>query len=94
MFFQTYRDRLNAGTKDLFTECGKIDDQTFKLAVAKVSGDVLYDLRTFDDNTLQDGFGGSTTSEKSGVNSGNIVHQNLIKRFNQHSIMVWLHCYK
>lgn len=93
-FFQSHyfhRDRIMAGTKDLFTECGKIDDNALKEAVAANAGDALLDLRQFEDNTLEDGFGGAPSS-KSGVNSGNIVHQNMIKRFNQHSTMVLNTC--
>lgn len=87
--FCVCRDRINTGTKDIFTECGKIDDQALKIAVAEGSGDVLLDLRTFQDNSLEEGFGGAA-SDKNGVNSGNIVHQSMIKRFNQHSTMVRL----
>lgn len=93
-FFQSHyfhRDRIMAGTKDLFTECGKIDDQQLKLAVAQSAGDALLDLRSFQDSTLEEGFGGAATT-KGGVNSGNIVHQNMIKRFNQHSTMVLNTC--
>lgn len=93
-FFQSHyfhRDRINTGTKDIFTECGKIDDQALKIAVANGAGDVFLDLQTFEDNTLEEGFGGAV-SEKSGVNSGNIVHQSMIKRFNQHSTMVLNTC--
>lgn len=93
-FFQSHyfhRDRLTAGTKDLFTECGKIDDQALKVAVAQNTGDALLDLRAFEDNTLEEGFGGAAT-DKGGVNSGNHVHQNMIKRFNQHSTMVLNAC--
>lgn len=93
-FFQSHyfhRDRINTGTKDLFTECGKIDDQALKIAVAEGAGDVLLDLQTFQDNSLEDGFGGAATT-KNGVNSGNIVHQSMIKRFNQHSTMVNCFC--
>ncbi|KAG4076534.1 hypothetical protein HA402_011350 [Bradysia odoriphaga] len=93
-FFQSHyfhRDRINTGTKDIFTECGKIDDQALKIAVADGAGDVFLDLQTFEDNTLEEGFGGAV-SDKSGVNSGNIVHQSMIKRFNQHSTMVLNTC--
>lgn len=95
-FFQSHyfhRDRIMSGTKDLFSECGKIDDQSLKKAVAQSAGDVLLDLGSFADNSLEDGFGGSA-NDKSGVNSGNIVHQNMIKRFNQHSTMVLNTCLK
>lgn len=88
-YYVSFRDRINTGTKDIFTECGKIDDQALKIAVADGAGDVLLDLQTFEDNTLEEGFGGAV-SDKSGVNSGNIVHQSMIKRFNQHSTMVSL----
>uniref|UniRef100_A0A1L8DH93 General transcription factor IIH subunit 1 n=1 Tax=Nyssomyia neivai TaxID=330878 RepID=A0A1L8DH93_9DIPT len=93
-FFQSHyfhRDRITAGTKDIFSECGKIDDQTLKVAVAEASGDPLLDIRLFGDNSLEDGFGGASV-DRNVVNSGNIVHQNMIKRFNQHSIMVLKTC--
>lgn len=93
-FFQSHyfhRDRIISGNKDIFTECGKMDDKALKEAVIKSSGDVLLDLRSFQDNTLEEGFGGAAT-DKGGVNSGNIVHQNMVKRFNQHSTMVLNTC--
>lgn len=95
-FFQSHyfhRDRIMGGTKDLFTECGKIDDQALKKAVAESAGDVLLDLRSFVDNSLDEGYGGAP-SDINGVNSGHIVHQNMIKRFNQHSTMVLNTCLK
>ncbi|BFG04705.1 general transcription factor IIH subunit 1 [Drosophila madeirensis] len=93
-FFQSHyfhRDRLTAGTKDIFTECGKIDDQALKAAVQKGAGDPLLDLKKFEDVPLEEGFG-SVAGDRNVVNSGNIVHQNMIKRFNQHSIMVLKTC--
>lgn len=93
-FFQSHyfhRDRINTGTKDLFTECAKIDDLALRTAVATGAGDVLFDIQRFGDNSLQEGFGGAQ-SNRNGVNSGNIVHQSLIKRFNQHSTMVLNTC--
>ncbi|XP_055304699.1 general transcription factor IIH subunit 1 [Sitodiplosis mosellana] len=95
-FFQSHyfhRDRIMGGTKDIFTECGKIDDKALQEAVTKSAGDVLLDLRQFKDNSLEEGFGGAV-SDKNGVNSGNIVHQNMVKRFNQHSTMVLNTCQK
>lgn len=96
-FFQSHyfhRDRITAGTKDIFTECGKIDDLTLRADVARGAGDPLLDLRLFEDNTLQEGFGGAVPEAKDKVHasSGNIVHLNMIKRFNQHSIMVLKTC--
>lgn len=93
-FFQSHyfhRDRIVAGTKDIFTECGKIDDQQLKQAVNENLGDPLLDIRSFEDNTLEEGFC-SAASSKQTVNSGNIVHQSMIKRFNQHSFMVLKTC--
>jgi len=93
-FFQSHyfhRDRLTAGTKDIFTECGKIDDQALKAAVQQGAGDPLLDLKKFEDVPLEEGFG-SVAGDRNVVNSGNIVHQNMIKRFNQHSIMVLKTC--
>ncbi|XP_030380582.1 general transcription factor IIH subunit 1 [Scaptodrosophila lebanonensis] len=93
-FFQSHyfhRDRLTAGTKDIFTECGKIDDQALKAAVQQGAGDPLLDLKNFEDVPLEEGFG-SVAGDRNVVNSGNIVHQNMIKRFNQHSIMVLKTC--
>lgn len=93
-FFQSHyfhRDRLTSGTKDIFTECGKIDEQSLKTAVADNSGDPLLDIRQFQDSSLDDGFC-SAGQEKGVVNSGNIVHQSMIRRFNQHSFMVLKTC--
>ncbi|XP_020283726.1 general transcription factor IIH subunit 1 [Pseudomyrmex gracilis] len=88
-FFQSHyfhRDRINAGTKDLFTECAKIDDQELKKDLQSGINDLLVDLTSFEDQTLDENYGSTCT--KSDKASGNIVHQNMIKRFNQHSIMV------
>ncbi|EZA51786.1 hypothetical protein DMN91_004401 [Ooceraea biroi] len=88
-FFQSHyfhRDRINAGTKDLFTECAKIDDQELKKDLQSGINDPLVDITSFEDQTLDENYGsGSSKSDKT---SGNIVHQSMIKRFNQHSIMV------
>ncbi|XP_053679650.1 general transcription factor IIH subunit 1 [Anopheles nili] len=95
-FFQSHyfhRDRIVAGgTKDLFTECGKIDDQQLRQAVQENLGDPLLDIRGFEDNPLEDGFCSSATAKQQTVNSGNIVHQSMIKRFNQHSFSVLKTC--
>lgn len=88
-FFQSHyfhRDRINAGTKDLFTECAKIDDQELKKDLQSGINDPLVDITSFEDQSLDENYGsGYSKSDKA---SGNIVHQSMIKRFNQHSIMV------
>lgn len=86
-FFQSHyfhRDRIHAGTKDLFTECAKIDDQELKKDIQTGINDPLVDITSFEDQTLDENYG----NNKSDKPSGNIVHQSMIKRFNQHSIMV------
>lgn len=88
-FFQSHyfhRDRINAGTKDLFTECAKIDDKELEKDIQCGINDPLVDITSFVDKTIDAGYGCSNgDADKS---SGNNVHQNMIKRFNQHSIMV------
>lgn len=88
-FFQSHyfhRDRINAGNKDLFTECAKIDDQELKKDIQTGIDDPLVDITSFEDQSLDENYG--TGHSKADKSSGNIVHQSMIKRFNQHSIMV------
>lgn len=87
-FFQSHyfhRDRINAGTKDIFTECAKIDDQVMSKEMSDGLEDPLVDLSSFQDVNFGDGYG--TALDPKGTTQ-NIVHQSIIKRFNQHSIMV------
>ncbi|XP_073997267.1 transcription factor B1 [Rhodnius prolixus] len=87
-FFQSHyfhRDRINAGTKDIFTECAKIDDQVMSKEMSDGLEDPLVDLSSFQDVNFGDGYG--STPDPKGTFQ-NIVHQSMIKRFNQHSIMV------
>ncbi|KDR19295.1 general transcription factor IIH subunit 1 isoform X2 [Zootermopsis nevadensis] len=93
-FFQSHyfhRDRINAGSKDLFTECAKLDDQELKRDISAGIEDPLVDITSFEDKTLDEGYG-TGGDRPVGVQSGNIVHQSMIKRFNQHSIMVLKAC--
>lgn len=88
-FFQSHyfhRDRINAGTKDLFTECAKIDDQEMKKDLQTGINDPLLDIASFEDTGLDENYGSDVG--KADKASGNVVHQSMIKRFNQHSIMV------
>lgn len=91
-FFQSHyfhRDRVHAqGTKDLFTECARADDKAIRKKLETGCQETLADIQNFSDSTLSEGFGGVGGSGVSGGGSQNIVHQNIIKRFNQHSIMV------
>ncbi|KAJ8937555.1 hypothetical protein NQ314_011790 [Rhamnusium bicolor] len=78
-------DRKYAESKDIFTECGKIDDQEMKKDIQSGVDDPLVDITEFEDKTLGEGYG--NTTEKPPSNTGT-VSQAMIKRFNQHSIMV------
>ncbi|XP_066257280.1 general transcription factor IIH subunit 1 [Euwallacea similis] len=87
-FFQSHyfhRDRKYAENKDLFTECGKIDDQEMKKDIQAGVKDPLVNLTEFEDKTLGEGYGTGTEKPLSTVGT---VSQAMIKRFNQHSIMV------
>jgi transcription initiation factor TFIIH subunit 1 len=87
-FFQSHyfhRDRKYAESKDLFTECGKIDDQEMKRDIQTGVDDPLVNITEFEDKTLDEGYG--VANEKMNVITGT-VSQAMIKRFNQHSIMV------
>jgi len=90
-FFQSHyfhRDRVHAqGTKDLFTECARDDDKSIRKQLEGGCKETTADIVNFSDNTLGDGFGGVVDTVNNAT-SQNIVHQNIIKRFNQHSIMV------
>lgn len=91
-FFQSHyfhRDRINTGTKDLFTECAKIDDQELKRDIQTGIHDPLTDIAAFEDKTIDENYEGGGKADKA---SGNIVHQSMIKRFNQHSHMVLKAC--
>ncbi|KPJ10716.1 General transcription factor IIH subunit 1 [Papilio machaon] len=90
-FFQSHyfhRDRIaSSSSKDLFGECAKLDDQAIASAMKNTTLDLTVDLPQFiepvpllpaEDEQPQDKDRGDSTS----------IHRNMIKRFNQHSIMV------
>ena len=86
-FFQSHyfhRDRLHGkGVKDIFTECAKDDDKRIKEQIRAGVADPVANIQRLGDKTLDESFGANEIPA-----SSNIVHQNIIKRFNQHSIMV------
>ena len=86
-FFQSHyfhRDRLHGkGVKDIFTECAKDDDKRMKEQIRAGVADPIANIHTLTDKTIDDSFGAQDIPSTS-----NIVHQSIIKRFNQHSIMV------
>lgn len=87
-FFQSHyfhKDRMNTGTKDLFSECAKHDDQELKKELAIVDQSEV-NLNAFDNIVGNEGYGVEGADSITGSN--NIVSENLIKRFNHHSIMV------
>eukprot|EP00088_Acartia_fossae_P015028 TRINITY_DN1813_c0_g1_i4.p1 TRINITY_DN1813_c0_g1~~TRINITY_DN1813_c0_g1_i4.p1 ORF type:complete len:547 (+),score=108.70 TRINITY_DN1813_c0_g1_i4:30-1643(+) len=90
-FFQSHyfhRDRIHGqGTSDIFSECAKDDDKAMRKQLKEGVSESLADIESFTDSTLGEGFGG-VEDRLRGARSQNIVHQNIIKRFNHHSISV------
>ncbi|XP_033940539.1 general transcription factor IIH subunit 1 [Pseudochaenichthys georgianus] len=91
-FFQSHyfhRDRINTGTQDIFSECGKQDEIGLKSMVVQGVKNPLVDLLSLEDKTLDEGYGVCTTmpstSNRTVKDSSNSA---IIKRFNHHSAMV------
>lgn len=97
-FFQSHyfhRDRVATGLKDIFSECGKIDDNILKRDIKRNLNDPFLNINRFGDNTIEEGFcSSSVTDLKDSIDnsSANVVHQSIIKRFNQHSFLVLKTC--
>ena len=97
-----HRDHVHGhNVKDIFTECAKDDDCAIREQLKAGVGDRVADVAAFSDKTLDENYGGfdGQIASTSGVGIGggkatsaaaasSIVSQNIIKRFNQHSIMV------
>lgn len=79
------RDRKYAESKDLFTECGKIDDQELRKDIQAGVEDPLVDMTSFEDKTIDEAYGSGIEKPSGSIGT---VSQAMIKRFNQHSIMV------
>ncbi len=91
-FFQSHyfhKDRIVSGFKDIFSDCDKVDDLALQLAIRKNLGDPLLDLTRFGDNCIDEDFCSSSYSNlRTDENSGNVVNQSIVKRFNHHSFQV------
>ncbi|CAH0732016.1 unnamed protein product, partial [Brenthis ino] len=87
-FFQSHyfhRDRIaSSSSKDLFGECAKMDDQAIASAMKHTTLDLTVDLPQFTESVPLLPDEDSHEKEKDGTS----IHRSMIKRFNQHSIMV------
>ncbi|KAJ8299253.1 hypothetical protein KUTeg_023313 [Tegillarca granosa] len=91
-FFQSHyfhRDRMNIGTKDVFSDCAKNDDQEIREEITKNVSDPLLDLTQIKDSSLDEGFRGVTEDNRTTNNQTNLT---MIRRFNHHSTMVLKSC--
>ncbi|KAG7309061.1 hypothetical protein JYU34_004941 [Plutella xylostella] len=88
-FFQSHyfhRDRIaSSSSKDLFGECAKLDDQSIASAMKHTTLDLTVDLPQFTERVPLLPHEDDAPEQR--ADSG-AVHRNMIKRFNQHSIMV------
>lgn len=91
-FFQSHyfhKDRIVSGFRDIFSDCDKVDEMALQMAIRKNLGDPLLDLTRFGDNCIDEDFCSSSYNDsRSKENSGNIVNQSIVKRFNNHSFQV------
>ncbi|XP_030845510.1 general transcription factor IIH subunit 1 [Strongylocentrotus purpuratus] len=86
-FFQSqyfHRDRINAGSKDLFAECAKKDEKDMTEEANQTVQDPLLDIQGLSDNTINEEFGFSLDN----MMKPNAVNKSIIKRFNHHNTRV------
>ncbi|XP_046581673.1 general transcription factor IIH subunit 1-like [Haliotis rubra] len=87
-FFQSHyfhRDRTHTGTKDLFSECAKNDDEDMKEEISRNVSDPLIDLSRIRDTAIEEGYRGMVEDSRK---SNNVTNLSMIRRFNHHSTMV------
>nr|CAG4636094.1 EOG090X04EN [Eubosmina coregoni] len=77
-----HRDKANLDAKDMFADCGKQDEQELKKDLTLAIKDPLVDLTALNDCIDEE------PVVTSNVKMSNLANQNMIKRFNQHSILV------
>jgi len=93
-FFQSHyfhRDRLHGQVKDIFDACAKDDESRIKAQLKEggvLTREPVANLDNFSDNTNDEHFCNVVQTANPSTKSTNVVHQNIIKRFNRHSIMV------
>ncbi len=83
--FLDFTSFFSSGFKDIFTECAKDDDKAMKEQIKAGLADPVANISEMSDKTIDESYG---ATDGSATNSNNVVHASIIKRFNQHSIMV------
>ncbi|XP_065201318.1 general transcription factor IIH subunit 1 [Planococcus citri] len=87
-FFESHyfhKDRINMGSNDIFSECAKFDEQELKKELKTLDNDSLVNLNSMEDVDMDEGYG---LSNDDFIKTSNLIHESIIKRFNQHSINV------
>lgn len=93
-FFQSHyfhRDRTVMGSKDVFTECAKVDEKDMKEEISCKMVDSFLDLTNIKDSSLHEDYRGLTEDTRV---SNNVTNGTMIRRFNHHSTMVLKACTK
>ncbi|XP_071121444.1 general transcription factor IIH subunit 1-like [Mytilus edulis] len=92
-FFQSHyfhRDRTNISKAEMFSDCAKNDEKEISDEIEKNVSDPLIDLVAGADVSQGEGYGGSSSDQKSfSTNHANLT---MIRRFNHHSTMVLKAC--